>query len=84
MHAVRIIRALFPAHPILADVRIAEAGSLISKMAFDAGASWVSVVSGATLNTVEAVVKEAGKQPGRRGAGGADRRMDLGTGALLA
>jgi 3-dehydro-L-gulonate-6-phosphate decarboxylase len=65
MHAVRIIRALFPAHPILADVRIAEAGSLISKMAFDAGASWVSVVSGATLNTVEAVVKEANKQPGR-------------------
>lgn len=65
MHAVRIIRALFPSHPVLADVRIAEAGSLISKMAFDAGASWVSVVSGATLNTVEAVVKEANKQPGR-------------------
>jgi 3-dehydro-L-gulonate-6-phosphate decarboxylase len=65
MHAVRIIRALFPFHPVLADVRIAEAGSLISKMAFDAGASWVSVVSGATLNTVEAVVKEANKQPGR-------------------
>jgi 3-dehydro-L-gulonate-6-phosphate decarboxylase len=52
MHAVRIIRSLFPHKPVLADVRIAEAGSLISKMAFDAGASWVSVVSGATLNNV--------------------------------
>jgi 3-dehydro-L-gulonate-6-phosphate decarboxylase len=64
MHAVRIIRSLFPDKPILADVRIVEAGSLISKMAFDAGASWVSMVSGATLNTVEAVMKESAKHPG--------------------
>lgn len=64
MHAVRVIRSLFPEKLILADVRIAEAGSLISKMAFDAGADWVSVVSGATLNTVEAVIKEAAKHNG--------------------
>ncbi len=64
MHAVRVIRSLFPGKPILADVRIAEAGSLISRMAFNAGASWVSVVSGATLNTVEAVMREAATHPG--------------------
>lgn len=64
MHAVRVIRSLFPDKLILADVRIVEAGSLISKMAFDAGADWVSVVSGATLNTVEAVIKEAAKHHG--------------------
>ena len=64
MHAVRIIRSLFPEKTILADVRIVEAGSLISKMAFDAGANWVSVVSGATMNTVEAVMKEATKRDG--------------------
>lgn len=64
MHAVRIIRSLFPQKTILADVRIAEAGGLIAKLAFDAGANWVSVVSGATLNTVEAVVKEAEKREG--------------------
>ncbi len=64
MHAVRVIRSLFPDKLILADVRIAEAGSLISKMAFDAGADWVSVVSGATLNTVEAVIKEARRHTG--------------------
>src|SRR5580693_2117925 len=52
MHAVRTIRSLFPEKIVLADVRIAEAGGLISKMAFEAGADWVSVVSGATLNTV--------------------------------
>ena len=59
MHAVRIIRSLFPQKTILADVRIAEAGSIISKMAFEAGADWVSVVSGAAPDTAEVVLKEA-------------------------
>jgi 3-dehydro-L-gulonate-6-phosphate decarboxylase len=64
MRAVRIIRSLFPEKILLADVRIAEAGGLISKMAFDAGANWVSVVSGATMTTVEVVVREAQKNKG--------------------
>lgn len=64
LRAVQIIRSLFPEKIILADVRIAEAGSLISKMAFEAGANWVSVVSGATLNTVEVVLEEAHKHNG--------------------
>lgn len=55
MHAVRAIRSLFPEKIILADVRIAEAGSIISKMAYDAGADWVSVVSGAAPVTAEVV-----------------------------
>ena len=52
MHAVRVMRSLFPDKIVLADVRIAEAGSIISKMAFDAGADWVSVVSGAAPELV--------------------------------
>ena len=64
MRAVREIRALFPEKIVLADVRIAEAGGLISKLAFEAGANWVSVVSGASLNTVEVVVAEAQKHGG--------------------
>ena len=59
MQAVRVIRSLFPEKTILADVRIAEAGSIISKMAYDAGADWVSVVSGAAPDTAEVVLKEA-------------------------
>lgn len=59
MHAVRAIRSLYPDKIVLADVRIAEAGSIISKMAFDAGADWVSVVSGAAPDTAEVVLKEA-------------------------
>jgi len=64
MQAVRTIRSLFPEKTILADVRIAEAGGLISKIAFEAGANWVSVVSGASLNTVKAVFDQAQKHGG--------------------
>lgn len=65
MHAVRAIRALFPDKPILADIRIAEAGSLLSALAFDAGADWVSVVAGASLTTVEQVCAVARDQGGQ-------------------
>lgn len=64
MHAVRIIRSLYPHKTILADVRIAEAGSIISKMAFDAGADWVSVVSGAAPSSFEVVLAEARSRQG--------------------
>ena len=59
MHAVRIIRSLFPDKTVLADVRIAEAGSIISKLAFEAGADWVSVVSGAAPSSFAVVLAEA-------------------------
>ncbi|MEM7539752.1 MAG: orotidine 5'-phosphate decarboxylase / HUMPS family protein [Chloroflexota bacterium] len=64
MDAVRIIRSLYPHKTILADVRIAEAGSVISKLAFDAGADWVSVVSGAAPSSFEVVLKEAQSRGG--------------------
>lgn len=56
LRAVREIRALYPDKTILADVRIAEAGSLISRQCFEAGASWVSCVAGASLATIGQVV----------------------------
>lgn len=59
MHAVRAIKSLFPNKIVLADVRIAEAGSIISKMCFDANADWVSVVSGAAPSSFEVVLAEA-------------------------
>lgn len=62
MHAVRALRALYPDKVLLADVRIAEAGSIIAKLAFDAGADWVTVVSGATPATMEVVLAEARKR----------------------
>ncbi len=65
MHAVRALRALYPEKLLLADVRIAEAGSIIAKLAFDAGADIVSVVSGATPDTIEVVLREAERHQGQ-------------------
>ncbi len=62
MHAVRALRALYPDKILLADVRIAEAGSIIAKLAFESGADWVTVVSGATPATMEVVLTEARKR----------------------
>lgn len=59
LRAVREIRALYPNKTILADVRIAEAGALISRHCFEAGASWISCVAGASLTTIGQVVKVA-------------------------
>ncbi|OKL52894.1 3-keto-L-gulonate-6-phosphate decarboxylase [Bowdeniella nasicola] len=64
LDAVRAIRALYPELPILADVRIAEAGSIIAKHCFAAGASLVSCVAGASLATIEQVVRVAGEHDG--------------------
>lgn len=62
MDAVRCLRAAYPMHTVLADVRIAEAGSLISRLAYDAGADWVTVVSGAARATVDAVAAIAAER----------------------
>jgi len=64
LRAVREIRALFPNREILADIRIAEAGKLLSRMAFEAGASLVSVVAGASMDTVRQVCAVAAAQGG--------------------
>lgn len=64
LRAVAEIRALFPDKPILADIRIAEAGKLLSQMAFEAGASLVSVVAGASMTTVQQVCAVAAEHGG--------------------
>ena len=57
--AVRAIRALFPA-----DVRIAEAGAKIARLAFESGADLVSCVAGASLTTIEQVCRVAAEFDG--------------------
>lgn len=62
---VQAIRALFPEKLILADVRIAEAGAKISRLAFEAGADLVSCVAGASLTTIQEVCKVAAEFNGQ-------------------
>ena len=63
-HALRIIRASYPEHTILADVRIVKAGGIIAGMMFDAGADRVSVLAEASPETLKAVIREARKAGG--------------------
>ncbi len=65
MSAVRVLRSLYPDNIILADIKVADAGGILSKMVFDAGADWMTVICCASLATVELAFKEAktrGKQ----------------------
>ena len=64
MSAVRALRAAYPDHLLLADIRIAEAGSLLSRLAFEAGADWVTVVSGAAPESFAAVADVAAELGG--------------------
>ena len=59
LRAVREIRALYPEEIVLADVRIVEAGAIIARHCFEAGASWGSVVAGASLTTIDQVAMVA-------------------------
>lgn len=63
-HAVRAIRAFFPDKQVLADVRIAEAGSKIARLAFEAGADLVSCVAGASMSTIRQVCQVAAELGG--------------------
>lgn len=64
MKAVRMLKALYPNHLILSDIRIIKAGGKLAAMAYDAGADWVTVISDASRDTIEAVVSESRKRSG--------------------
>ena len=59
MEAVRAIREVCPDKLILADLKTPDVGDLEAKMAFDAGADFMTVIGGAALATVELAVKMA-------------------------
>ena len=64
MEAVRQFRAQFPEKIILADTKIMDAGELESAAAFEAGASYVTVLAVTDLATVEACVQTANRYGG--------------------
>jgi 3-dehydro-L-gulonate-6-phosphate decarboxylase len=62
-----------PSHILLADIRVAEAGALLSRLAFEAGADLVTVVSGAAPESFAAVAGVAAEF-------GADVQVELSDG----
>ncbi|SHE33406.1 3-dehydro-L-gulonate-6-phosphate decarboxylase [Thermoanaerobacter uzonensis DSM 18761] len=62
MSTVKNLKAMYPDKIILADIKIADAGEILSKMVFDAGADWTTVICCAPIDTVKAALKEAKKR----------------------
>lgn len=77
--AIQALHTTFPAHPIVADLKIMDGGALETDLAAAAGASFVVVMSRATDATIRAVVRAARNQGIRAMAdilGAADYRAE--------
>jgi 3-hexulose-6-phosphate synthase len=63
LHGVRALRAAFPNHPIVADLKTMDGGYLEAEMMAKAGATHVVVMARAHVETIKVVVK-AGRDYG--------------------
>ena len=59
------MRAAFPCHEILADYKIMDAGDLEAAVAFQAGASIVTVLAAANPATIRAAIDQAQRDGGK-------------------
>jgi len=64
MHAVRAVRQVCPEHIIMADMKTPDVGGLEAKIAFDAGADWMTVLGAAPADTLRLALEEAAGRPG--------------------
>ncbi|MBD1558817.1 3-keto-L-gulonate-6-phosphate decarboxylase UlaD [Vibrio sp. S9_S30] len=65
MPAVRLLRHRHPNHLLVCDMKITDGGAILAKMAFEAGADWVTVSAAAHMATIEAchkIAQEYGKE----------------------
>jgi 3-hexulose-6-phosphate synthase/6-phospho-3-hexuloisomerase len=65
LRPVREIRRAFPDNPIVADLKTMDGGGLEAEMAFDAGATFVVVMSQAHWATVKEVVATSRRMGGK-------------------
>jgi 3-dehydro-L-gulonate-6-phosphate decarboxylase len=65
MLAVSTIKELCPDKLVMADIKSPDVGGGEAKMAFDAGADWMTVLGSAPLDTVKLAFEEAKSRPGK-------------------
>lgn len=65
MLAVKTIREMCPDNLILADIKSPDVGGGEAKMAFDAGADWMTVLGAAPIDTIKLAFQEAESRPGK-------------------
>ncbi|MEG2677282.1 MAG: 3-hexulose-6-phosphate synthase, partial [Oscillospiraceae bacterium] len=61
MSVVRTVKEKYPNKIVFADIKVMDGGSVVSKVALDAGADMVSVLAAAEDNTVRATIECAHK-----------------------
>ncbi|MGL5092430.1 MAG: 3-keto-L-gulonate-6-phosphate decarboxylase UlaD [Aeromonas sobria] len=59
MSAVRIMRERHPDHIIVCDMKTTDGGAILARMAFSAGADWITVSAAAHVATIAACKKVA-------------------------
>ncbi len=59
MKAVKTLKALHPDHILVCDLKTTDGGAILAKMAFEAGADWLTVSAAAHPATKEACKKVA-------------------------
>ncbi len=61
---VSTLRALYPEHIILADLKAADAGTVVARQVFEQGATWMTVICSAPYATMEAAKRVADEYDG--------------------
>ncbi len=59
MNAVKTLRSQYPDHILVCDMKTTDGGAILSKMAFEAGADWITVSAAALIATIEVCKKVA-------------------------
>ncbi len=59
MSAVKTLRNNHPEHIIVCDMKTTDGGAILARMAFEAGADWITVSAAAHIATIEACKKVA-------------------------
>ncbi|MEI8631329.1 3-keto-L-gulonate-6-phosphate decarboxylase UlaD [Vibrio sp. PP-XX7] len=59
MNAVSTLRQLYPQHILVCDMKTTDGGAILSRMAFEAGADWITVSAAAHIATIGACKKVA-------------------------
>ncbi len=57
MNAVATLRQKYPNHILVCDMKTTDGGAILSKMAFEAGADWITVSAAAHIATIAACKK---------------------------
>ena len=65
MEAVSTIRKNHPQHSVVCDLKTTDGGAILAKMAFDAGADWLTVSAAAHIATIAACKKVADEYDNR-------------------